>query len=172
MTLFSIVGVQAFQGSFRRACQWTGTFIGSCAEGSLLIALRSADPTGVFENVTFDQRCGGFIDSVTGNATGYIVSATGLPTNEAAKGFICPSPSICIVNRFLPPANARLTALTLAGGRESQQRPHELRQHLCGAAPGRHCYFWYFLRSSRLQFKADTTEPAANTWTGVMFNMM
>ena len=44
--------------------------------------------------------CGGFIDSVTGVPTAYINRQTGLPSPEGAKGFICPSPSICLVSRM------------------------------------------------------------------------
>ncbi|GAA6027992.1 hypothetical protein JCM8097_001819 [Rhodosporidiobolus ruineniae] len=77
MVLFSIIGVQAFRGSYRRTCQWI-------------------DPTGVFDNVTAsDQHCGGFIDPVSGNQTGYLLSNY-QPSNEPPKGFICGVPSVCV----------------------------------------------------------------------------
>ncbi|GAA5821176.1 hypothetical protein JCM11251_004500 [Rhodosporidiobolus azoricus] len=77
MLLFSIIGVQAFRGSYKRTCQWI-------------------DPTGAFENVTsFDQHCGGFIDSATGKKTGYLF-ADYMPSGDDPKGFICGAPSVCV----------------------------------------------------------------------------
>lgn len=105
MSLFSIIGVQSFQGSFRRTCQWVGesckTAIYSSARffllcGSLTPSTHSTDPAGVLDSVTFgSQHCGGYINA-TGDALGFLYS-TGSAASESSKGFLCPYPSICIV---------------------------------------------------------------------------
>ncbi|GAA6002036.1 hypothetical protein JCM10207_003048 [Rhodosporidiobolus poonsookiae] len=75
--LFSIIGVQAFRGSYKRTCQWI-------------------DPTGVFENVTAaDQHCGGYVDPDTGDQLGYLL-ANYQPSGDDPKGFICGVPSVCV----------------------------------------------------------------------------
>ncbi|GAA5915927.1 hypothetical protein JCM5296_002066 [Sporobolomyces johnsonii] len=76
MVLFSIIGVQAFKGSYRRACQWV-------------------DPEGILSNVTSEQFCGGFVDGLTGQHMRYL-TANGMPATEAPKGFLCGAPSVCI----------------------------------------------------------------------------
>ncbi|GAA6055172.1 hypothetical protein JCM3770_002218 [Rhodotorula araucariae] len=76
MILFSIIGLQAFRGSYSRNCVWI-------------------DPAGVLPNVTADQRCGGYISSTTSAELPYIV-ADGQPTSEEPKGFICGIPSVCV----------------------------------------------------------------------------
>ncbi|GAA5943198.1 hypothetical protein JCM10213_006241 [Rhodosporidiobolus nylandii] len=77
MVLFSIIGVQAFRGSYLRTCQWI-------------------DPDGLLANVTAsDQHCGGFIDATTGNQTGYLKSNYE-PSGDPPKGFICGAPSVCV----------------------------------------------------------------------------
>ncbi|GAA5884714.1 hypothetical protein JCM6882_005364 [Rhodosporidiobolus microsporus] len=77
MVLFSIIGVQAFRGSYRRTCMWI-------------------DPTGVFENVTDSaQHCGGYIDRLSGNETGYLL-ADFSPSGDDPKGYICGAPSVCV----------------------------------------------------------------------------
>ncbi|GAA5967490.1 hypothetical protein JCM11641_000565 [Rhodosporidiobolus odoratus] len=78
MILFAIIGVQAFRGSYKRSCQWI-------------------DPDGIFDNVTSsDQHCGGHVDAITGNQTGYLLSSYE-PSGEDPKGFICGSPSVCVI---------------------------------------------------------------------------
>ncbi|GAA5872257.1 hypothetical protein JCM8547_004796 [Rhodosporidiobolus lusitaniae] len=77
MVLFAIIGVQAFRGSFRRTCQWI-------------------DPDGLLSNVTAsDQHCGGFVDPVSGNHTGYLLSNY-QDSGESPKGYICGAPSVCV----------------------------------------------------------------------------
>ncbi|GAA6051051.1 Calcium-channel protein CCH1 [Rhodotorula toruloides] len=74
LLLFSIIGVQAFRGSYLRHCIWI-------------------DPQGVFANVTADQPCGGYIDAAGVTRTYFTLE--GLPSGEPPKGFICGPPSIC-----------------------------------------------------------------------------
>ncbi|KAJ7583970.1 Ion transport protein-domain-containing protein [Mycena floridula] len=73
MVLFSIIGTQAFNGSFRRVCHLSPIL------GEPEIAL--------------DQFCGGQIDPVTLNATGYW-SSDGTQI-FASKGYICPLGQTC-----------------------------------------------------------------------------
>ncbi|KAI0050088.1 hypothetical protein FA95DRAFT_1487881 [Auriscalpium vulgare] len=73
MALFSIIGIQAFNGSFRRTCYLEPTL------GELEIQLDS-------------QSCGGYIDPQTLNKTAYI-QRDGTP--GSIKGFICPLGQIC-----------------------------------------------------------------------------
>ncbi|BGP38716.1 calcium channel protein [Rhodotorula kratochvilovae] len=76
MILFSIIGVQAFRGSYSRNCVWV-------------------DPAGVLPNVTADRRCGGYVSALTGLELSYLTS-DGQPTAEQPKGFICGAPSVCV----------------------------------------------------------------------------
>ncbi|GAA6002347.1 calcium channel protein CCH1 [Rhodotorula paludigena] len=75
MILFSIIGVQAFRGSYERACVWV-------------------DPAGILADVVSEQPCGGFVDRVTGETLAYLNSA-GQLVNDNPKGFICAAPSVC-----------------------------------------------------------------------------
>ncbi|GEM06733.1 calcium channel subunit Cch1 [Rhodotorula toruloides] len=74
MLLFSIIGVQAFRGSYLRHCVWI-------------------DPQGVFPNVTSNQLCGGYVDAA--GVTRSYLTFGGRPSTEHVKGFICGPPSIC-----------------------------------------------------------------------------
>lgn len=96
----SVIGVQSFKGSFRRTCEWIGMFIriktNENVTGLTLVILT--DPAGIIPSVNFpNQHCGGYVNVTTGLAEGYI-AASGIWAGENAKGFICPSPSICIVS--------------------------------------------------------------------------
>ncbi|KAG6837569.1 hypothetical protein H0H93_006983 [Arthromyces matolae] len=72
--LFSIIGVQSFKGSFRRAC------ILQPVLGESQIQINA-------------QYCGGYIDPVSLNPTGYItLDGTQITTS---KGYICPLGQIC-----------------------------------------------------------------------------
>lgn len=74
MVLFSIIGVQSFNGSFRRSCILSPTL----GEAEILLQ---------------DQFCGGYIDPVTFERTGYIdISNNTFPT---PKGYICPLGQLC-----------------------------------------------------------------------------
>ncbi|KAG9016762.1 calcium channel protein [Tulasnella sp. 427] len=72
MVLFSIVGVQSFKGSFRRNC---------------LLVVPDDDP------INLGQSCGGQIDPVSLNATGYYNLDGQIIFSP--KGFICPLGQIC-----------------------------------------------------------------------------
>ncbi|KAI0321538.1 Ion transport protein-domain-containing protein [Amylostereum chailletii] len=69
MSIFSIIGIQAFNGSFRRSCYLQPTL-------------------GENEIQLDDQTCGGYIDPVFLNVTSYI-DRNGRP-GGAPKGYICP----------------------------------------------------------------------------------
>lgn len=74
MILFSIIGVQAFKGSLRRACYISPTL-------------------GEDEIQIDDQFCGGYIDPDTLNVTNYI-QLDGTP-GTTSKGYICPIGQVC-----------------------------------------------------------------------------
>jgi len=78
MTLFSIIGVQAFKGSWRRSCLWI-------------------DPVGQ-NNVSLSQLCGGHVDETTGRVSSFIKAGMSSPVSENAKGFICPLGQLCMVS--------------------------------------------------------------------------
>lgn len=71
----SVIGVQSFNGSFRRQCVWV-------------------DPLGVQANVTQDlQFCGGQWSE--GVITPFLLS-NGQPNSGSPKGYICPEQSFCV----------------------------------------------------------------------------
>ncbi|KAJ7243891.1 Ion transport protein-domain-containing protein [Mycena haematopus] len=74
MVLFSIIGVQTFKGSLRRTC---------------VLNAIGGEPDTVLDN----QFCGGFLDPVHLNKTGYI-SLEGEISPEI-KGYICPLGQTC-----------------------------------------------------------------------------
>ncbi|KAJ6452267.1 Ion transport protein-domain-containing protein [Mycena sanguinolenta] len=74
MVLFSIIGVQTFKGSLRRTCVLNAT---------------GGEPETVLDN----QFCGGFLDPVHFNKTGYINSKG--QVSPDIKGYICPLGQIC-----------------------------------------------------------------------------
>ncbi|KAK9245660.1 Ion transport protein-domain-containing protein [Lipomyces tetrasporus] len=76
-TLFALVGIQAFSGSFRRQCVWI-------------------DPAHQESNYTNNlQFCGGYLDPVNKTNLPW-VKANGEPGTTSAKGFICPIYSMCV----------------------------------------------------------------------------
>lgn len=82
VVLFSIVGVQSFKGSLRRNC----VLVQSGGNGNITLS---------------NQACGGQIDPVNLNATGYY-SEQGVVTGDP-KGFICPLGQICqVCDGFVP----------------------------------------------------------------------
>ena len=74
----SVIGVQSFQGSFRRSC-WLNATLG---ESDIQLP---------------DQRCGGFIDQNL-NTVGFIAADGSIGT---VKGYICPLGQTCRVCTFL-----------------------------------------------------------------------
>ena len=116
-----IIGVQSFSGSFRRSCY-------------LL-------PTLGQDEIQLDQQCGGYVDSGTLVATGY-VALDGTP--QEAKGYICPLGQVCkvrerrkLLGRFVFGIGGR-TLIACAGGAESVREYRELRYDLFFGAAGRH----------------------------------
>ncbi|KAI0739665.1 Ion transport protein-domain-containing protein [Daedaleopsis nitida] len=79
MILFSIIGIQSFKGSFRRACHLS---VGE-------------------DDIPLEQLCGGHIDPVTLQPVGYLDPEG---KNAAVKGFICPLGQICKDNAESPEA--------------------------------------------------------------------
>lgn len=94
MLLFSIIGVQAFRGSYLRHCVWIGAYQSSIRL-TLSLTFSLADPQGLLANVTADQPCGGYVDADGVTRTYQMLG--GLPSTESPKGFICGPPSICAV---------------------------------------------------------------------------
>ncbi|CAO1632713.1 unnamed protein product [Parajaminaea phylloscopi] len=80
MTLFSIIGIQSFKGSYRRSCVWLGD-----ANSGI-----DADPG---QNYTLSQICGGWKDA-SGQSRSHF-TAKGFPAPVQAKGFLCPVGQIC-----------------------------------------------------------------------------
>lgn len=78
LTLYElrIIGVQSFKGSLRRTCYISPTL-------------------GEQEIQTNKQFCGGYIDPISLNKTGYI-QLNG-QTVESTKGYICPLGQVCRV---------------------------------------------------------------------------
>ncbi|KAF7334437.1 hypothetical protein MVEN_02273100 [Mycena venus] len=74
MVLFSIIGVQTFKGSLRRTC---------------VLNAVGGEPDTVLDG----QFCGGFLDPVHLNKTGYIT--IGGETSPDIKGYICPLGQTC-----------------------------------------------------------------------------
>ena len=74
----SIIGVQSFKGSLRRACVISPTL-------------------GEDIHRISNQFCGGHIDPVTLSVSGYIQLDN--LTYPSAKGYICPLGQLCMVNQ-------------------------------------------------------------------------
>ncbi|CAL9733466.1 calcium-channel protein Cch1p [Monosporozyma servazzii] len=84
---FGILGVQLFQGSFRRQCVW----------------INPDDPNDTYQ---YDKQfCGGYLDPVTKNPTPYVFSDGSFGTHS--KGFLCPVNSQCVSNAN--PYNGRVS---------------------------------------------------------------
>ncbi len=76
-SLFSIIGVQSFRGSFRRQCVYT-------------------DPLNSSNVITLEQLCGGYVSGTLDPAP-YIL-LDGSPAGISAKGYLCPLNQICEVS--------------------------------------------------------------------------
>ena len=74
-TIFSIIGVQSFRGSFRRQCVFT-------------------DPFNSTNQIALSQQCGGYLDTSLIQAS--YLNLDGGPAQIAAKGFICPANQVCV----------------------------------------------------------------------------
>ena len=83
-SLHRIIGVQTFKGSMQRTCVISPTL----GEGN--ISTSEGPPP-------FPQFCGGHIDPVHFNVTGYIMSSDNKSALEH-KGFICPLGQVCMVS--------------------------------------------------------------------------
>ncbi|KAF8962909.1 high-affinity cell membrane calcium channel [Flammula alnicola] len=75
MVLFSIIGVQSFKGSMRRTCVISPTL-------------------GEGQHLRNGQFCGGYVDPVTLNVTGYVQLNN--QTVADPKGYICPLGQVCM----------------------------------------------------------------------------
>ncbi|KAK8858595.1 hypothetical protein IAR55_002824 [Kwoniella newhampshirensis] len=73
--VFSIIGVQSFRGSFRRACMLT-------------------DPNNSTNIITLSQTCGGYLDPTTLTGQPYL-NLDGSPSSVRPKGFLCPVGQVC-----------------------------------------------------------------------------
>lgn len=76
-TLFSIIGIQSFRGSFRRTCILT-------------------DPNNSSNIIDTGKSCGGYLDSQTLQEMPYI-NLNGDSFTQAPKGYICPQFQVCKV---------------------------------------------------------------------------
>ncbi|AMD18651.1 HBL251Cp [Eremothecium sinecaudum] len=85
--MFAILGVQSFQGSFRRRCVWT----------------NPSDPTDTYRFE--EQFCGGHIDPLTNKPAPYLYEDG--TSADYYKGFICPRNSVCISGKN--PHNGRIS---------------------------------------------------------------
>lgn len=91
MLLFSIIGVQSFEGNYRRSCVWVGD-----------LQTDPNAPRG--QNYTTQQICGGHRDALTGAKT-RAIDANGRPLPISIKGFICPAGQLCIESDENPENN-------------------------------------------------------------------
>ncbi|OCF43572.1 high-affinity cell membrane calcium channel [Kwoniella heveanensis CBS 569] len=80
--IFSIIGVQSFRGSFRRACVLT-------------------DPQNSTNQITLERQCGGYLDPETLLNVPYLDS-DGDPSTISPKGYICPLGQVCITTDSNP----------------------------------------------------------------------
>jgi len=78
MLLFSIIGIQSFQGSYRRSCVWLG--VGADQQPGT--------------NYTLNQICGGYLDA-DGQRQGHL-RVDLQPSGTGPKGFICPVGQLCV----------------------------------------------------------------------------
>lgn len=78
--LFSIIGVQSFRGSFRRACVLT-------------------DPTNATNVIVLEQICGGHVNTTSLTNARYLLQ-DGTPSDADPKGYICPYGQVCQVGQI------------------------------------------------------------------------
>lgn len=107
--LFSIIGVQSFRGSLRRACVYT-------------------NPLNVTDEVILNT-CGGHVDPATLRATNFL-QLDGTPTKIAPKGYICPLGQTCQTQPMSMGDDTQgfdnifkslVQVLIIAGGKEGQK---------------------------------------------------
>jgi hypothetical protein len=91
MLLFSIIGIQAFKGSFRRSCVWIGD-------------LNPEVPGFAGQNISLTQLCGGYVNTM-GQTVGAVNEFGMSIMQESAKGFICPMGQVCLESSQNPNAN-------------------------------------------------------------------
>ncbi|SJX65516.1 related to CCH1-Calcium channel (alpha subunit) [Sporisorium reilianum f. sp. reilianum] len=89
MLLFGIIGIQSFEGSYRRNCVWVGDL--------------NNQPGN---NNTLSQLCGGYISSITGQRLGHVL-VDGTPSGAVPKGFICPRGQVCQEQSTNPESNTQ-----------------------------------------------------------------
>jgi hypothetical protein len=77
-TLFSIIGIQSFRGSFRRTCIMT-------------------DPNNASNVFDTGQHCGGYLDPETLRELPYLLQ-NGQAFSQDPKGYICPQNQVCQVS--------------------------------------------------------------------------
>lgn len=76
--IFSIIGVQSFRGSFRRACVLT-------------------DPHNSSNVIQLETQCGGWLDPASLESASYL-NLDGTSSAVPPKGYICPLGQICMVS--------------------------------------------------------------------------
>ncbi|WVO12615.1 hypothetical protein L204_100220 [Cryptococcus depauperatus] len=80
--IYSIIGVQSFRGSFKRACVLT-------------------DPFNSSNTITLDQLCGGWLDNKTMKPRSYL-DIDGFETDVSPKGYVCPIGQVCLTTNENP----------------------------------------------------------------------
>ncbi|KAJ1021688.1 hypothetical protein NDA16_003824 [Ustilago loliicola] len=88
MLLFGIIGIQSFEGSYRRNCVWVGDL---------------NNQPGL--NTTLSQLCGGYF-STSGQKLGHVL-VDGNPSGTSPKGFICPRGQVCQEQSTNPQSNSQ-----------------------------------------------------------------
>lgn len=109
-----IIGIQSFKGSLRRSCQLSPTL------GETEISLSS-------------QFCGGYIDPVSLNVTGYM-QLNG-ENAKTPKGYICPLGQVCrVCRKYLRSSTVRLSD-SLLGTEKPKQQHREFRHYFLCRTP-------------------------------------
>lgn len=115
--LFSIIGVQSFRGSLRRACIYT-------------------NPMNSTDEIVLGV-CGGYIDPVTLQKTNFL-DLNGQPSRVSPKGYICPLNQVCQTRSESLGDNTQsfdnifkslVQVLVIAGG-EGNTAPADTSEHL------------------------------------------
>ncbi|GAC97767.1 likely calcium channel [Pseudozyma hubeiensis SY62] len=88
MLLFGIIGIQSFEGSYRRNCVWVGDLNGQPGN-----------------NNTLSQLCGGYL-TTAGQKLGHVL-VDGSPSGSSPKGFICPRGQVCQEQSSNPQTNTQ-----------------------------------------------------------------
>ena len=91
MVLFAVIGVQSFEGSYRRRCVWIGDYNRSPGQ-----------------NYTLEQICGGSVDIRNrSNTIGHVQYNGDLDSARTPKGFICPYGQLCVEQESNPYNNVQ-----------------------------------------------------------------